>query len=135
MNQQIPAESFDKSFEDARGALGRSTGGIVNAVTKAGSNDVRGSLFYLYRPEQLARGNKYSDAVQEQRLNALGLGGERSVVRPRAGGAVGDDGDAGESRLLVGLQVEAVLVEAIASETGAEGEVRCYAAIGRADDR
>ena len=27
MNQQIPAESFDKSFEDARGALGRSTGG------------------------------------------------------------------------------------------------------------
>ncbi len=88
----IPQESIKEFQVVAAGysaEFGRSTGGIVNAVTKAGSNDVRGSLFYLYRPEQLSRGNKYSDAVQEQRLNALGLEATVAPTQHQFGGSIG----------------------------------------------
>ena len=71
----IPQESIKEFQVVAAGysaEFGRSTGGIVNAVTKAGSNDVRGSLFYLFRPQELSRGNEYSDLIQE-RLDPLGI--------------------------------------------------------------
>lgn len=88
----IPQESIKEFQVVAAGysaEFGRSTGGIVNAVTKAGSNDVRGSLFYLYRPEQLSRGNKYSAAVEEQRLTALGLEATVAPTQHQFGGSIG----------------------------------------------
>ncbi|REJ77365.1 MAG: hypothetical protein DWQ47_13340 [Acidobacteria bacterium] len=47
--------------------FGRSTGGIVNAVTKSGTNEVRGSAFYLWRPEQLSRQNEFVDEIERTR--------------------------------------------------------------------
>jgi len=46
---QVVAAGYSAEF-------GRSSGGIVNAVTKSGSNELHGSAFYLIRPKQLARG-------------------------------------------------------------------------------
>lgn len=88
----IPQESIKEFQVVAAGysaEFGRSTGGIVNAVTKAGSNDISGSLFYLFRPEQLSRGNKYSRAVEEQRLNALGLEATVAPTQHQFGGSIG----------------------------------------------
>lgn len=88
----IPQESIKEFQVVAAGysaEFGRSTGGIVNAVTKTGSNDLRGSLFYLYRPEQLARGNKYTQAIQEQRLDALGIDATLAPTQHQFGGSVG----------------------------------------------
>jgi hypothetical protein len=63
---QVVATGYSAEF-------GRSTGGIVNAVTKSGTNSVRGSAFWLYRPSELARGNEFTDALADQRLTALGV--------------------------------------------------------------
>jgi outer membrane receptor for ferrienterochelin and colicin len=48
--------------------FGRSTGGLVNAVTKSGTNAMHGSAFFLYRPKQLSAKNDFLSAV-EQNLN------------------------------------------------------------------
>lgn len=64
----IPQESIKEFQVIASGysaEFGRSTGGIVNAVTKSGTNDWHGSLFYLVRPEDLARKNEYFDDLEE----------------------------------------------------------------------
>lgn len=39
--------------------FGRSTGGLVNAITRSGTNTASGSAFYLLRPEQLAARNAF----------------------------------------------------------------------------
>ena len=88
----IPQESIREFQVVAAGysaEYGRSTGGIVNAVTKSGSNNLRGSLFYLYRPEQLARGNEYTQAIEEQRLSALGINATLAPTQHQFGGSIG----------------------------------------------
>ena len=88
----IPQESIKEFQVVAAGytaEFGRSTGGIVNAITKSGSNDVRGSLFYLWRPEQLARGNSYIDALQEQNLNRVGIEAIVAPTQHQFGGSIG----------------------------------------------
>ena len=63
----IPQESIKEFQVIASGysaEFGRSTGGIVNAVTKSGDNSVRGSAFYLIRPSRLARGNDFTQKLQ-----------------------------------------------------------------------
>ncbi|QQS40737.1 MAG: TonB-dependent receptor [Acidobacteriota bacterium] len=66
----IPQESI-REFNVVSGGyspeFGRSTGGVVNAVTKSGTNDVRGSAFYLWRPEELSRQNEFVDEIERVR--------------------------------------------------------------------
>src|SRR5690606_38548117 len=69
--------------------FGRSSGGIVNAVTKSGTNEVHGSAFYLIRPKQLARANDFAKALADQRLNALGLQATLAPTQHQFGGSVG----------------------------------------------
>jgi hypothetical protein len=88
----IPQESIKEFQVVAAGysaEFGRSTGGIVNAVTKSGDNSLRGSLFYLYRPDKLARGNKYTDALAEQKLTALGVDATLAPTQHQFGGSIG----------------------------------------------
>ncbi len=63
----IPQESIKEFQVIAAGysaEFGRSTGGIVNAVTKSGTNDFHGSAFYLLRPKDLARNTTWFDALE-----------------------------------------------------------------------
>lgn len=88
----IPQESIREFQVIAAGysaEFGRSSGGIVNAVTKTGTNDVRGSLFYLLRPQELARANDFAKALADQRLNALGLDATLAPTQHQFGGSVG----------------------------------------------
>jgi outer membrane receptor protein involved in Fe transport len=88
----IPQESIREFQVVAAGysaEFGRSSGGIVNAVTKSGDNNLKGSLFYYLRPKQLAQGNKYSDALLEQRLNALGVEATLAPTQHQFGGSIG----------------------------------------------
>ena len=63
--------------------FGRSTGGIVNAITESGTNATHGSAFYLLRPEQFAARNAFGqDAAPTQHQFGGSLGG--SLVRDRA---------------------------------------------------
>lgn len=69
----IPQESIKEFQVVASGysaEFGRSTGGIVNAVTKSGSNNFHGSGFYQIRPEELARSNFFFDSLEES-INPL----------------------------------------------------------------
>jgi len=94
----IPQESIREFQVIAAGysaEFGRSTGGIVNAVTKTGTNGLRGSLFYLLRPRQLARANEYAKALQEQRLSQIVVNGQMGVdatlapTQQQFGGSIG----------------------------------------------
>lgn len=55
---QVVASGYSAEF-------GRSTGGIVNAVTKSGTNALHGSALYLHRPEKFVRSNQFFDALEE----------------------------------------------------------------------
>jgi Carboxypeptidase regulatory-like domain len=79
---QVVAAGYNAEF-------GRSTGGIVNAVTKSGTNDLHGSAFYLLRPQKLARANSFANALADQRLNALGLEATLAPTQQQFGGSIG----------------------------------------------
>src|SRR5882724_1566405 len=88
----IPQESIKEFQVIASGysaEFGRSTGGIVNAVTKSGDNSVRGSAFYLLRPARLARGNEFTQALQDQRLTAAGVDATLAPTQHQFGGSIG----------------------------------------------
>jgi hypothetical protein len=79
---QVVAAGYSAEF-------GRSSGGIVNVVTRSGSNDVRGSLFYLLRPQRLARANDFAKELGVQRLNALGIDATLAPTQQQFGGSIG----------------------------------------------
>ncbi len=63
----IPQESIKEFQVVAAGysaEFGRSTGGLVTAVTKSGTNEFHGSAFYLIRHRDLARKNDYFRALE-----------------------------------------------------------------------
>ncbi len=66
---QVVSSGFSAEF-------GRSSGGLVNAVTKAGTNTLHGSAFYLNRPKDLAAKNAFDqDAAFDQAQFGGSLGG------------------------------------------------------------
>jgi hypothetical protein len=74
----VPQESVQEFQVVAAGysaEFGRSTGGLVNAITKSGTNTVRGSLFYVNRNREWAE------------LNAFGQ--NAAPTQQQFGGAVG----------------------------------------------
>lgn len=88
----IPQESIREFQVVSAGysaEFGRSSGGIINAVTKTGTNEVRGTAFYLFRPEKLARANAFAKALADQRLNALGIDATLAPNQHQFGGSVG----------------------------------------------
>jgi outer membrane receptor for ferrienterochelin and colicin len=65
----IPQEAI-REFQVVSGGyspeFGRSSGGVVNVVTKTGTNDFRGSAFYLLRPQSLSRKSEFVKEVERQ---------------------------------------------------------------------
>lgn len=88
----IPQESIREFQVIAAGytaEFGRSSGGIVNAITKFGTNELRGSAFYLLRPKQLARANEYAKALKEQSLGPRGVDATLAPTQHQFGGSIG----------------------------------------------
>lgn len=89
----IPQESIKEFQVVASGysaEFGRSTGGIVNAVTKSGDNSLRGSAFYLLRPSRLARGNDFTQRLQTQlTARSPGLTATLAPTQHQFGGSIG----------------------------------------------
>jgi len=80
----IPQESIKEFQVVAAGysaEFGRSTGGVVNAVTKSGSNAWHGSGFYVIRPKQWAKSNNFFKQV-EQDINSKLPAGPPVKVTP-----------------------------------------------------
>jgi hypothetical protein len=62
----IPQESIKEFQVVAAGysaEFGRSTGGVVNAVTKGGTNSYSGTAFYLHRDKEFVRTNEYFEGL------------------------------------------------------------------------
>jgi outer membrane receptor for ferrienterochelin and colicin len=62
----VPQESIQEFQVVAAGysaEFGRSTGGLVNAITKSGSNSLRGSAFYVNRNREWADDNAFGQAA------------------------------------------------------------------------
>ncbi len=77
---QVVAAGYGAEF-------GRSSGGVVNVVTKGGTNRLRGSLFYLIRPNELARGHEYADALVE--ALPQGIDATLAPTQQQFGGSIG----------------------------------------------
>jgi hypothetical protein len=64
---------------------GRAAGGVVNAVTKSGGNDIHGTGFYLMRDDSMNAANPFS----ANQLVAVGLPGKPNDRRQQFGGSLG----------------------------------------------
>ena len=64
---------------------GRAAGGVVNAVTRSGGNEIHGTGFYLIRDDSLNAANPFS----ANQLVAVGLPGKPTDRRQQFGGSVG----------------------------------------------
>ena len=75
----VPQESVQEFQVVAAGysaEFGRSTGGLVNAITKSGTNALRGSLFYVNRNRDLAERNAFGqNAAPTQQQYGGSVGG------------------------------------------------------------
>ncbi len=81
----IPQESIKEFQVVASGysaEFGRSTGGVVNAVTKSGSNSWHGSGFYVIRPQQWAKSNNFFKQVEQDINSKLPAAGPPVKVTP-----------------------------------------------------
>jgi carboxypeptidase family protein len=77
---QVVASGFNAEF-------GRSTGGVVNVVTKSGTKDFHGSAFYVNRPAKLAHKNAFSQiAAPTQQQFGGAVGGPIHLPRFGEGG-------------------------------------------------
>ena len=94
----IPQESIKEFQVVASGysaEFGRSTGGIVNAVTKSGTNEFHGSAFFLIRPEKFARNTDFFNELEEdinntrasRGLSAIGI--TPAPTQKQFGGSIG----------------------------------------------
>ncbi len=64
----IPQESIKEFQVVAAGysaEYGRSSGGIINVVTKGGTNNFRGTVFYLTRPDRFSKNHKFVKRLEE----------------------------------------------------------------------
>jgi hypothetical protein len=81
---QVGASNFSSQY-------GRSAGGVVNAVTKSGANELHGTFFYLIRDDSLNARN----SIAAPALRALGLPEQpkdrRQQFGPSGGGAIKKD--------------------------------------------
>ncbi len=66
-------KEFQVIAQNAAAEFGRSSGGFVNVVTKSGTNDYHGNLFYFQRHEKLTRKN--SDGTRQKDFHREQLGG------------------------------------------------------------
>lgn len=75
----VVSQEAIREFQVVRGnfaaEFGRSTGGVVNVITKSGSNEFHGSAFYFLRHREFASRDRNGD--------------ERAPIRQQFGGAVG----------------------------------------------
>lgn len=87
----IPQESIKEFQVVAAGysaEYGRSSGGIVNVVTKGGSNDFRGSAFYLLRPSGASRNHALVKAIETERNLKITAGPTQHQFGGSIGGAI-----------------------------------------------
>lgn len=84
----IPQESIKEFQVVAAGysaEFGRSSGGIVNVVTKGGTNNLRGSAFYLIRPDNFSRNHEFVRRLEE--VNNLEI--TAAPTQQQFGGSIG----------------------------------------------
>jgi hypothetical protein len=89
----VPQESIQEFQVVAAGysaEFGRSSGGIVNVITKSGTNDFHGSAFYLHRDKALSRNTDYFQAFEAD-LRSRGLSQEviAAPTQQQWGGSIG----------------------------------------------
>jgi hypothetical protein len=93
-------EEFRITTTNANANQGRSSGAQISLVTKSGTNDFRGSLFYFYRPTAFSANNFFNNAAgqytaeDEAVINGLAAIGDERAPRPSLardifGGSIG----------------------------------------------
>lgn len=70
----LPIDAIDQFAVVAQGTAeyGRSTGGVVNLVTKSGTNKIHGSLYYFNRNDALAVGSPFATTKPKLKNNQFG---------------------------------------------------------------
>ncbi len=79
-------QEFQVGTSNFSAEYGRSAGGIVNAVTKSGANDIHGTFFYLIRDDSLNSFNSLTKAAGLAKPKD-----RRQQFGPSAGGAIKKD--------------------------------------------
>ncbi len=87
----IPQESIKEFQVVAAGysaEFGRSSGGIVNVVTKGGTNDFHATAFYLLRPSKASRNHDLVKAIEKEKNLKITAGPTQHQFGGSVGGAI-----------------------------------------------
>lgn len=74
-------KEFQVVASGASAEFGRTAGGVVNVITKSGTNDVHGSLFEYFRTEALAAATSDGKPLQDFRRNQFGGSAGGPIVK------------------------------------------------------
>src|ERR1700757_2451767 len=75
---------FQVIASGASAEFGRTAGGVVNVITKSGTNDVHGSLFHYQRLEALSSSTSDGKPLQDFRREQSGVSVGGPIVKDRA---------------------------------------------------
>src|SRR5256885_6217730 len=65
-------KEFQVVASGANAEFGRTAGGVVNVITKSGTNDIHGSAFEYFRTESLSANTSDGKSLQGFRRNQFG---------------------------------------------------------------
>ena len=93
-------EEFRITTTNGNANQGRSSGAQISLVTKSGTNDLRGSIFYFYRPTAFSANSFFNNAAgvyeptDQAVIDGLAVAGEERAPRPSLardvfGGSIG----------------------------------------------
>lgn len=84
---QSAVQEFQAVTTGYTAEYGRSTGGLLNVVSKSGANDLHGEMFYQIRPQESSKENPLVNTVRA--TSAASIGETREKLQQFGGGAGG----------------------------------------------
>ncbi|MBC7927774.1 MAG: TonB-dependent receptor [Bryobacteraceae bacterium] len=80
---QTAIQEFQTVTTGYSAEYGRSTGGILNAITKSGTNEIRGEAFYQIRHKEIGANNPILNLAPNETLQQFGGGAGGPVIRDK----------------------------------------------------
>lgn len=76
--------SVETLTHNFKAEYGRNSGGVISLITKSGSNDLHGSLYWYHNNSSLSARNFFDTAVPKERANLPGITVGGAIVKNRA---------------------------------------------------
>ncbi|MBK7926346.1 MAG: TonB-dependent receptor [Bryobacterales bacterium] len=80
---QDAVQEFEVLSSGYSAEYGRATGGVINTVTRSGSNDIHGTGYWFYRNQDFAARDRYASSVPKETRNQVGGSVGGAIVKDK----------------------------------------------------